>query len=219
MNVASATWRRSRGVLLLAFAVALAAGVLVTSGATVLARARVQAAPPAEGRYYVVARGPLAEATRAGLEAHGDAAIVAEHGIDDLLGETAALRTGGETMRVLEVRMARRPGEDAATEVATLQQLEGVVDVIALAPPQPPAPPAGQGIVGGALVALGCVIRGETYHFEIVANESSRGLMNLTIDGIAVESRLAKEGRFDSDLWIIEVEDREGRHFLDTYLD
>lgn len=31
-------------------------------------------------------------------------------------------------------------------------------------------------------VALGCVIRGETYHFEIVANESSRGLMNLAID-------------------------------------
>ena len=31
-------------------------------------------------------------------------------------------------------------------------------------------------------VALGCVIRGETYHFEIVANESSRGLMNLSID-------------------------------------
>lgn len=30
-------------------------------------------------------------------------------------------------------------------------------------------------------VALGCVIRGETYHFEIVANESSRGLMDLAI--------------------------------------
>jgi 6,7-dimethyl-8-ribityllumazine synthase len=28
-------------------------------------------------------------------------------------------------------------------------------------------------------VALGCVIRGETYHFEIVANESARGLMDL----------------------------------------
>ena len=28
-------------------------------------------------------------------------------------------------------------------------------------------------------VALGCVIRGETYHFEIVSNESSRGLMDL----------------------------------------
>lgn len=28
-------------------------------------------------------------------------------------------------------------------------------------------------------VALGCVIRGDTYHFEIVANESARGLMEL----------------------------------------
>ena len=31
-------------------------------------------------------------------------------------------------------------------------------------------------------VALGTVIRGDTYHFDIVANESSRGLMNLAVD-------------------------------------
>jgi 6,7-dimethyl-8-ribityllumazine synthase len=30
-------------------------------------------------------------------------------------------------------------------------------------------------------VALGCVIRGETYHFEIVSNESARGLMDLGV--------------------------------------
>lgn len=35
-------------------------------------------------------------------------------------------------------------------------------------------------------VALGCVIRGETYHFEIVASESARGLMALTLDGLAI---------------------------------
>ncbi len=32
-----------------------------------------------------------------------------------------------------------------------------------------------------ALVALGCVIRGETYHFEIVANESSRGIADVQL--------------------------------------
>ena len=35
-------------------------------------------------------------------------------------------------------------------------------------------------------VAVGVVIRGETYHFEIVAGESARGIMALTMDGIAV---------------------------------
>jgi 6,7-dimethyl-8-ribityllumazine synthase len=37
-----------------------------------------------------------------------------------------------------------------------------------------------------AFVALGTVIRGETYHFEIVAGESARGIMALTLDGLAV---------------------------------
>jgi 6,7-dimethyl-8-ribityllumazine synthase len=37
-----------------------------------------------------------------------------------------------------------------------------------------------------AYVALGCVIRGETFHFEIVAGESARGLMALTLDGLAI---------------------------------
>ena len=37
-----------------------------------------------------------------------------------------------------------------------------------------------------AFVAIGVVIRGETYHFEVVSNESARGLMALTMDGIAI---------------------------------
>ncbi|GAA4216100.1 6,7-dimethyl-8-ribityllumazine synthase [Sphingomonas endophytica] len=37
-----------------------------------------------------------------------------------------------------------------------------------------------------AFVALGVVIRGETYHFEIVANESARGIMALTMDGVPI---------------------------------
>lgn len=35
-------------------------------------------------------------------------------------------------------------------------------------------------------IAVGVVIRGETYHFEIVAGESARGIMALTMDGLAI---------------------------------
>ena len=35
-------------------------------------------------------------------------------------------------------------------------------------------------------VAIGVVIRGETYHFEIVAGESARGLMALSMDGLPI---------------------------------
>jgi 6,7-dimethyl-8-ribityllumazine synthase len=35
-------------------------------------------------------------------------------------------------------------------------------------------------------VALGVVIRGETFHFEIVAGESARALMALTLDGLSI---------------------------------
>jgi 6,7-dimethyl-8-ribityllumazine synthase len=37
-----------------------------------------------------------------------------------------------------------------------------------------------------AFVAIGVVIRGETYHFEIVCNESARGIMDLTLSGLAI---------------------------------
>jgi len=37
-----------------------------------------------------------------------------------------------------------------------------------------------------AFVGLGVVIRGETYHFEVVSNESARGLVALTMQGFAI---------------------------------
>jgi len=37
-----------------------------------------------------------------------------------------------------------------------------------------------------AFVALGVVIRGETFHFELVSSESARGLMDLTLQGFAL---------------------------------
>ena len=37
-----------------------------------------------------------------------------------------------------------------------------------------------------AFVALGVIIRGETYHFEIVSNESARGIMDLSLQGFPI---------------------------------
>jgi 6,7-dimethyl-8-ribityllumazine synthase len=38
-----------------------------------------------------------------------------------------------------------------------------------------------------ALIALGCIIRGETYHFELVSNESGAGITRVALDhGIAI---------------------------------
>jgi 6,7-dimethyl-8-ribityllumazine synthase len=42
-----------------------------------------------------------------------------------------------------------------------------------------------------ALIALGCVIRGETFHFEIVANESARGVARVALDaGVPVANAI-----------------------------
>ena len=35
-------------------------------------------------------------------------------------------------------------------------------------------------------VALGCVLRGETTHYDIVSNESARGIMDLTLEGLCI---------------------------------
>lgn len=43
----------------------------------------------------------------------------------------------------------------------------------------------------------------------------TRSLGEAPVPEAKVEERLAREVRFDPDVWIIEVEDRAGRHFLD----
>jgi hypothetical protein len=35
------------------------------------------------------------------------------------------------------------------------------------------------------------------------------------IDRLAMQERIASETRFDSDIWVVEIEDRQGRSFLD----
>ena len=82
--------------------------------------------------------------------------------LNDMLvaGATAALKEAGHECEVITVPGALEiPGTIAMA--AEAQQYDG-------------------------FVAIGVVIRGETYHFEIVAGESARGIMALTMDGIAI---------------------------------
>ncbi|MCE2828809.1 MAG: 6,7-dimethyl-8-ribityllumazine synthase [Sphingomonadales bacterium] len=82
--------------------------------------------------------------------------------LNDMLvaGAHAALKAGGHEVDVVTV-----PG---ALEIPS---------AIAL---------ADQSDMYDGYVAIGVVIRGETYHFEIVAGESARGIMALTMDGLAI---------------------------------
>ena len=78
------------------------------------------------------------------------------------------------------LRGARRALEAAGceVEVATVPGALEIPGVIAM------ADEGGRRAGGRAFdgyVALGTVIRGETYHFEIVAGESARGIMDLTL--------------------------------------
>jgi 6,7-dimethyl-8-ribityllumazine synthase len=70
-----------------------------------------------------------------------------------------------------------------------LQQKNAAVEMIevpgALEIPAAIALAARSGKYAG-YVALGCVIRGETTHYETVCNESARGLMDLSLQGLAI---------------------------------
>ena len=72
--------------------------------------------------------------------------------------------------------------------IAALEQAAAVFDVITV-PGALEIPTAikialegsDDGTLYHGVIALGCVIRGETYHFEIVAGESSRALLDLAV--------------------------------------
>lgn len=75
--------------------------------------------------------------------------------------------------------------ESCRAELAALGVQEDHVDVLTV-PGALEIPIALQALAekGGydALVAVGCVIRGETYHFELVANESAAGVTRVGLD-------------------------------------
>jgi 6,7-dimethyl-8-ribityllumazine synthase len=89
------------------------------------------------------------------------------------LGIVASRFNEGLAARLLE--RARREAERLGAEMSVLS-VPGALEI----------PLALQWLAQSgrfdALVALGAVIRGETYHFEVVANESARGLMDVALD-------------------------------------
>ena len=82
--------------------------------------------------------------------------------LNDMLvaGAKAALKAAGHAVEVITV-----PGALEIPGAIALAEQSGDFD---------------------GFVAIGVVIRGETYHFEIVAGESARGIMALTMDGVAI---------------------------------
>ena len=107
-----------------------------------------------------------ARATHDGVPTHGRVLVVEARFYDDiadqlLAGATAVLEAEGTDRDVLTV-----PG---ALEIP--QMVAIALDAAESA-----------GAPYDAVIALGCVIRGETGHYDIVAGESARGLMNIAID-------------------------------------
>lgn len=107
----------------------------------------------------------MAEARRAAYHPHqlaGARFLIIEARFYDaigallLQGAEAALREAGATWDIVSVPGALEIPIAASIALAADKHIAGVV-------------------------ALGCIIRGETYHFETVANESARGLMDVAI--------------------------------------
>ena len=50
------------------------------------------------------------------------------------------------------------------------------------------------------------------------ATDRRWSLIAETVADADIEARLVREARLDPDLWVVEIEDRQGRHFLDGWL-
>lgn len=103
-------------------------------------------------------------------------------------------QTGGLRIGIVVARFNAQVGEGLLEAcVGELRRLGADVDSLAIAsvPGALEIPLALQKLANSgkfdALIALGAVIRGETYHFEIVSNESASGIMSVQLDaGIPV---------------------------------
>jgi len=91
--------------------------------------------------------------------------------------------------------LRRRGAEEAGAVFIKVDRLDGTADVYAPAP--------------------------QTAFDEARPSDRafSRALKDSPASAADAEAYLARQLRFDPDVWIVEVEDREGRHFLDAVVD
>jgi 6,7-dimethyl-8-ribityllumazine synthase len=110
---------------------------------------------------------------------------------EPLRAHAAALRLEGARILIVEARFyeaigamlfaGARAAIEAAGATCDVVGVSGALEIpVGLAIALDGASAAGRPYDGA--VALGCVIRGETYHFEIVAGESARALMDMSVE-------------------------------------
>jgi len=113
---------------------------------------------------------------------------------DDIVQFTPDLNGAGLRIGIVVGRFNENLGEDmlavCAVELAKLGVQRADMTVVTV-PGALEIPLALQKLAGtgkfDALIALGAVVRGETYHFEVVSNESASGVMSVQLDtGIPV---------------------------------
>jgi len=97
-------------------------------------------------------------------------------GEDLVVGIVRARFNDGVTSRMVEACRAELVALGVAPKHITVVTVPGALEV----------PVALKALAGqdefDALVAIGCIIRGETYHFELVANESGAGVTRVSLD-------------------------------------
>lgn len=80
-----------------------------------------------------------------------------------------------------DLRTGAMAAIEAAGAIADRVEVPGVLEIPAALSMAITSAQRGQGIVYDGYVLLGCVIRGETSHYDIVANESARAVMDLSV--------------------------------------
>ncbi len=104
-------------------------------------------------------------------------------------GEAAALRGAGLKIGLVQSRfnaaLTGRLADACKAELAVLGVAEADIRHVTVPGALEIAVALAALAEGGrhdALIALGCIVRGETYHFELVANESGAGVTRVSLD-------------------------------------